>query len=40
MAESVYREAVAVWAQLNRERPQNEEYKEGMEWSQQRLNEL
>ncbi len=40
MAESIYREAVAVWAQLNRERPQNEEYKEGMEWSQQRLNEL
>jgi serine/threonine protein kinase len=40
MAESVYREAVEVWAALNRERPQNEEYKEGMEWSQQRLNEL
>lgn len=40
LAESVYREAVEVWAQLNRERPQNEEYKEGMDWSQQRLNEL
>ena len=40
MAESVYREAVEVWAELNRQRPQNEEYKEGMDWSQQRLNEL
>jgi hypothetical protein len=40
MAESIFGEAVGVWAQLNRERPHNEEYEEGLAWSQQRLNEL
>jgi tetratricopeptide (TPR) repeat protein len=40
MAEAVFGEAVEVWAQLNRERPHNEEYEEGLAWSQQRLKEL
>ena len=40
MAESVFAEAVAVWAALNRGRPQNEEYEEGLSWSRQRLDEL
>ncbi len=40
LAESVFAEAVAVWAELNRTRPQNEEYEEGLSWSRQRLDEL
>lgn len=40
LAESVFAEAVAVWAALNRERPQNQEYEEGLSWSRQRLDEL
>jgi len=40
VAESVFAEAVAVWAELNRERPQNEDYEEGLAWSRQRLGEL
>lgn len=40
LAQSVFAEAVAVWAELNRERPQNEEYEEGLAWSRQRLGEL
>jgi hypothetical protein len=31
---------VAVWAQLSRERPASEEYKEGLAWSQERLQKL
>jgi hypothetical protein len=40
LAQAAFGEAVAVWSQLNRERPQNEEYEEGLAWSQQRLKEL
>lgn len=40
LAQAAFGEAVAVWTQLNRERPQNEEYEEGLAWSQQRLKEL
>lgn len=39
-AEEIFTEAVAVWAELKRERPQNEEYEEGLAWSRQRLDEL
>ena len=40
LAETVFAEAVAVWAQLSRERPASEEYKEGLAWSQERLQKL
>lgn len=40
LAQAAFGEAVAVWTQLNRERPHNEEYEEGLAWSQQRLKEL
>lgn len=40
MARAAFGEAVAVWAGLNRERPRNEEYEEGLAWSRQRLAEL
>ncbi|WP_193213059.1 protein kinase domain-containing protein [Luteolibacter marinus] len=40
LARSTFGEAVAVWSQLNRERPQSEEYQEGLGWSEQRLKEL
>ncbi|MCW1883477.1 protein kinase [Luteolibacter flavescens] len=40
LAQAAFGEAVAVWTQLNRERPQNEEYEEGLAWCQQRLKEL
>jgi eukaryotic-like serine/threonine-protein kinase len=40
LAQSVFAEAVAVWAELNRERPQNQEYEEGLAWSRRRLEKL
>ncbi|MCW1923217.1 protein kinase [Luteolibacter arcticus] len=40
LAQAAFGEAVAVWTQLNRERPHNEEYYEGLTWCQQRLKEL
>lgn len=40
VAESAFGEAVNVWSALNRERPHNEEYEEGLAWSQKRLKEL
>ena len=40
LAESAFGEAVNVWSGLNRERPHNEEYEEGLAWSQKRLKEL
>lgn len=40
MAREAFGEAVEVWAGLNRERPRNEEYEEGLAWSRQRLAEL
>ena len=40
LAQAAFGEAVSVWSILNRERPQNEEYEEGLAWSQQRLKEL
>jgi tetratricopeptide (TPR) repeat protein len=40
MARAAFGEAVSVWAQLKQDRPQNEEYAEGLAWSKQRLDEL
>jgi tetratricopeptide (TPR) repeat protein len=40
LARAAFGEAVAVFSQLKRERPQNEEYDEGLVWSQKRLKEL
>jgi hypothetical protein len=40
LAEAVFAEAVSVWDGLSRERPQNEEYEEGLAWCRQRLDEL
>jgi len=40
LAQAAFGEAVNVWSALTRERPHNEEYEEGLAWSQQRLKEL
>jgi len=40
LAQSAFGEAVAVWTQLNRDRPQNEEYEGCLTWSQARLKGL
>lgn len=40
LAAAAFGEAVNVWSLLSRERPQNEEYEEGLAWSQKRLKEL
>ena len=40
LARAAFGEAVSVWSILAKERPQNEEYSEGLAWSQQRLKEL
>ncbi|MEK7954006.1 protein kinase domain-containing protein [Luteolibacter soli] len=40
LAQSAFGEAVAVWTQLNRDRPHNEEYEGCLTWSQARLKGL
>ncbi len=40
LATKAFGDAVAAWEHLQRERPGNEEYEEGLEWSRQRLKEL
>jgi hypothetical protein len=40
LAQAAFGEAVAVWTQLNRDRPHNEEYEGCLTWSQARLKGL
>ena len=40
LAQAAFGEAVAVWTQLNRDRPHNEEYESCLTWSQARLKGL